>query len=163
MSAVRLAAVAVVLAAGACLPNAIVHYAATLTQVATCEIHAGTVDCQPPADGGVILGGTLSVDEREDRTRVFFRDETMLGTFDGDTLKVSDTRDLIREASGCMTRQHRELDGIVDNPGFGIRRELTGEFRESTTAEGDPQQCGVNVPYGELRRFRVEAVEVSQP
>ena len=52
---------------------------------------------------------------------------------------------------------------LHDDPGFGLRQELKGFYEEGSTAEGDPQQCGRNVPYGQVTRWRLDAVETSQP
>ena len=157
------AAAAVVLGS-ACLPGAVTHYQTVLTPVAVCEIEQGVQNCQEPGDGGISITGSMSVDEREDSTRVFFRQEVLVGEVNTQgELKVSVDRDSVREQNGCATRQTLLMRGIHDDPGFGLRQEINGVFEEGNLALGDPQQCGRNVPYGTLTRYRMLAVETSQP
>ncbi|MEW5850332.1 MAG: hypothetical protein AB2A00_16195 [Myxococcota bacterium] len=159
----RRVVVLVLMAAAACLPGNIVHYQADLVPLADCNLRRGELECLAPADGGTRISGVMSVDERGDDTRVFFRQETLVGTFDGDRLHVENVRELVREQSGCLTRQTLKIDGLVDDPGFGLRREINGSAEESAITDGDPQQCGLNIPYGQVRRYTLHAVEVTQP
>jgi hypothetical protein len=151
-------------AAAGCLPGTVTHYSAKLAPVALCDINQGDRYCQPPENGGDLVFGSLSVDERADETRVYFRGDTLVGKMDGQGHLVVDVqRDALREQSGCLTRQRVVMDVLHDDPGFGIRQELRGTYEESNTAEGDPQQCGRNVPYGQVTRYKLVATETSQP
>lgn len=148
----------------ACLPGAVTHYQTVLTPLAACEIQQGQETCVDPADAGISVTGSMSVDERGDSTRVFFRQEVMVGSMDNvGRLTVELNRDAVREQNGCATRQRLYLTGLHDDPGFGLRQEINGVFEEGNLALGDPQQCGRNVPYGSLTRYKFSAVETSQP
>src|SRR5690349_9082378 len=103
-----------------CLPGNIIHYQTDLIPIADCTLLRGKLECGAPSDGGIRLSGVMSLDERGDDTRVFFRSETFTGTDDGDRLKVSNTRELVREQRGCLTRQTFKLEGLMDDPGFGL-------------------------------------------
>lgn len=158
----RLASVVLGCCAAACLPGAITHYAASLVPVASCAIRSGQADCQDPGDAGTTVHTSLSVESRDDATRVFLRQEIYVGTQDQGRLRVEDIREQVRPSS-CQTRSTFRLDALHDDPGFGIRQQLHGVVEESNTVEGDPQQCGLNVPYGDLVRYQLTATEVTQP
>lgn len=146
-----------------CLPGALTHYQAELVPLADCSVDQGQTSCLAPGDGGMAYRGSMSVDERGESSRVFFRQETLVGTASEDHVHAESVRDLLREQSGCKTRQRLVLDAVHDDPGLGLRQELTGTVEESTTTEGDPQQCGRNVPFGAVKRYRLTAVQVTEP
>lgn len=146
-----------------CLPGAITHYQATMEPVAVCTILGGQSQCDPPPDGGTSLFTSLSVDEKGADSRVFMQQEVFPAKEEQGRLTMEDIRETVRPSNGCRTRSMLRLDVLHDDPGFGVRQQLTGVMEESNTTEGDPQQCGRNVPYGELRRYRLTATELSQP
>jgi hypothetical protein len=149
--------------AAACLPGAITHYQAELVPVATCAIVSGRQQCDDPGDAGTREFTSLSVDERGEDSRVFLRQEAYPAVLEGGRLTSDDVRETVSRTSSCRTRASFRLDALQDDPGFGTRGQLTGVLEETNTTEGDPQQCGRNVPYGEIRRYRLTAVEVTQP
>jgi hypothetical protein len=139
------------------------HWRAELTPVAECRVLSGVEECFAPANGGTLVVAGMSVDERLEESRVFLRQDTLLGLFDGDRLHVERARDQVREESGCLTQQSLLMDGLVDDPGLGLRREITGTYEERNLTSGDPSGCGRSVPYGSVTKYRLVAVEVSQP
>lgn len=146
-----------------CVEGTLAHYEATLEHVADCTIVGGVEDCRDPGEAAVHVHTRMSVDERGDDSRLFLREDTLLGPISDNTIHVQSSRESIYEQSGCKSRQSSRLDGWIDDPGFGMRRQVTGTMDELTLTEGDQQACGRNVPYGTRKKYRVTAVEVFNP
>ena len=86
-----------------------------------------------------------------------------MGSDDGDRFHVEKEQAVVHEQDGCRTRRAFVMDGLKDDPGFGLRRQITGSAEESSVTDGEPRVCGRNIPFGDRTRFALHAVEVNQP
>lgn len=149
--------------ASGCVEGTLAHYQAKMEHLADCQVRAGVEECAAPGASRKDIQSRMTIDERGEHTRVFMLEETLVGPMENNSLHVISTHEQVRDESGCLTRQTRKLDGVIDEPGFGMRRELVGTLETSNVTDGDPQQCGQNVPYGQISRYRVVALEVFNP
>lgn len=146
-----------------CVEGALAHYQATFEHVADCKVTGGVEDCRNPGDQATHIQSRISVDDRGEDSRMFMRQDTLVGPIENNSFHMEQVHEQVYEQSGCKNRQVLKFDGVVDDPGFGMRREIQGELVESSVTDGDPQACGRNVPYGDIKRYKVVATEIYNP